>query len=225
MFPSASLNTELTCSDENVANVGISIDGADAGTFGCIQTDTQGNPGQGLILTGLSRAPHQVQVDALDSSGNVVSSNAVQYNPVAGCGSYDSVDVNLAQDLVIPYAFQPPASCTAPTPQSAYPTTLVWFELLDPSGHVYSVADQTTLRTTTPIACDASMALTVPAALYETFTLTRIQEVEVDFSGSTFFTYHYNCTPSVFQHVPGSDQWTPAVRMVEQATPGTTMCF
>jgi hypothetical protein len=123
--------------------------------------------------------------------------------------------------LLIPYALQG-GGCTVPSPDSAFPTTFIWFRLLDQDGRPFSAVDAT--QDPTALPCGAGdFTVLIPGALFGRYTLAGLEEVEILRSGGAFVT-RYNCARTSFQHLGSGNAWSP-VPVLGPVLPGVASCF
>jgi hypothetical protein len=222
-FPNADGTAELACADAGVSRVQIAVDGVVEATVDCTLADQRGDPVQGVTLTNFARRPYSFQLDGLDARGVAVYSSAFSFEPtVCGLNVVDETLTPLVGDLLIPYAFQGGGGCSAPGPDSAFPTTFVWFRLLDQDGRLFSAVDAT--QDPTALPCGAGdFTILVPGALFGRYTLAGIEEVEILRSGAAVVR-RYNCARASFQHLGSGDAWSP-VPQLGPVLPGAATCF
>jgi hypothetical protein len=207
-FPNADGTVELGCSDAGVTRVQIAVDGVVEATVDCTLADQRGDPVQGITLTNFARRPYAFQLDGLDASGAAVYSSAFTFEPsVCGLNTVDQFLTPMVGDLLVPYAFQGGGGCTAPSADSAFPTTFIWFRLLDQEGRIFSAVDQ--VQDPTALPCGAGdFTILVPGALFGRYRLAGIQEVELRFD-NTSVVRRLNCVNSEFQHLGTGNLWSP----------------
>ncbi len=194
------------CQLAGVTTIAIYVDGNNEWTGACAQ------PNQGITLTNFARnAPYQFEVVGLDASGNQIYGDAFTYvSNVCGLDKRTSTLVSTAGDMSLAYSFDPPADCSAPTANSLYRKTYIWFELLDQGGQVYaSVGPSQNPEDEIALPCGAGNAtILVPAALYGQYTVSRMQEVDIQRDGS-IVVFHARCSASPpLQHAQPGDVFT-----------------
>jgi hypothetical protein len=172
---------------------------------------------QGITLLAFAPGTYQVEVQAYDANGNLLYDDQAAVPIRATCGGTDfnANMVAVAADMTVAVNL-PGGACATPTSQSAFSSTFLWYELRDQSGNVFATSSPTV--DSQQIPCTSSHAILFSAAPFGRYTLTRIQEVELEFGG-TFVVRSFNCAATSFQHAQLNDGVTVPL------TGGNVNCF
>jgi hypothetical protein len=183
------------------------------------------NGTEGVGLVDFAPGTYTIDVQGYDTNGQVRwEDQQTLVIPGNTCGQTYTVDTNptaIDGDLNVAYSFT--GNCRTPTAASSFPTTFIWYELLDQNGQLASAANRSLNSQAIPCS-NGSRTFTIPALPFGTYTVSGVQEVELLTDG-TFIVYRFNCVPvGPFSHLVSGDVVT-VPPLADQQVGGTITCF